>query len=185
MRWQRLFDDLEAQASALSDAERAAEVQDRTRFEVGRLGLIDRLRPALGDQLRLRCLGGVSVIGVLRRAHPEWLLLDESAGREVLVAGAAISSVAGLGRSSGAPDAGSVVEARLGLRYALRTLARDRSGLRIHLADGSMLDATLDRVGADFVEVAVHAGGEARRRGEVREVLTVPTGAIVALRRDG
>ncbi len=185
MRWDGLFADLEAQAAALSVAERSAEVEDRTRSETGRLSIAERLRPAIGSQVRLRCLGGVAVAGHLRRAHPEWLLVEEPAGREALVACSAVVSVAGLGRFSAVPGSESAVQARLGLRYALRMVARDRSGLRMYLADASVLDGTLDRVGADFVEVAVHAAGEARRRGEVREVIDVRLGALVALRRDG
>lgn len=184
MRWDGLFADLEAQAEALSSAERDAEIDDRTRSETSRLRLIDRLGPAVGSMVRLRCAGGLSLGGQLRRAHPEWLLLDEPAGREVLVSAAAILWVAGLGRLSEVPAGESVVRSRLGLRYALRTVARDRSSLRMQLADASVLDGTLDRVGADFVELAVHAAGETRRRGEVREVLTVPIDALVALRRD-
>jgi hypothetical protein len=185
MRWDGLFADLEAQASALSIAERGAEIEDRTRYETGQLALIDRLRPATGTELRLRCLGGVVVRGLLRRAHPEWLLLDEAAGREALVPVAAVCSFAGLGRTATPAAASSVLDARLGLRHALRLLARDRSNLRVHLVDAAVLDGTLDRVGADFAEIAVHAVGESRRRAAVTEVLSVPFRAMVALRRDG
>jgi hypothetical protein len=48
MRWDALFADLEAQAEALERAERAAEVDERARIEVGALGLLERLRPAIG-----------------------------------------------------------------------------------------------------------------------------------------
>ena len=54
MRWAALFDDLEAQAEALEHAERAAELQERTRAEVAALSLLDRLRSALDVPLRLR-----------------------------------------------------------------------------------------------------------------------------------
>jgi hypothetical protein len=49
--------------------------------------------------------------------------------------------------------------------------------------DGSVLDATIDRVGTDFLEAAVHAAGEARRRSEVREVVLIPYAALAAVRR--
>jgi hypothetical protein len=53
----------------------------------------------------------------------------------------------------------------------------------LQLSDGTSLAATLDRVGADFVEAAVHAPGEARRAAAVRDVLVVPMSALVAVRR--
>jgi len=56
--------------------------------------------------------------------------------------------------------------------------------LRVCLTDSSVLDGTLDRVGSDYLEFAVHAAGEPRRRGEVREVLMLPIAALAALRRD-
>jgi hypothetical protein len=184
MRWDELFDDLDAQAEALSLAERAAEIEDRTRFESGQLALVNRLLPAIGSALALRCAGGVTITGRLHRVHPEWLLIAEDAGRESLVAAAAVTSVSGLDRWSTPPGSQSIVDARLSLRHALRTIARDRSAVRMHLGDGGILDGTLDRIGADFVELAEHAVGELRRRGEVIAVLTIPVAAIVAVRRD-
>ncbi|MGI8666995.1 MAG: hypothetical protein ACR2N4_13340 [Jatrophihabitans sp.] len=168
----------------MATAERSAEVEDRTRYETGRLSLNERLRAAIGAELRVCCLTGLRLDGRLQRVHPEWLLLEEGGGREALVACSAIVSVTGLGRLSEV-GSDSPVRSRLGLRHALRVIARDRSGLRIHLMDASVLEATLDRVGEDFVEAAAHAAGEARRRSEVRQVVTVATAAIVAIRRDG
>jgi hypothetical protein len=65
----------------------------------------------------------------------------------------------------------------------LRGVARDRSPVRLHLRDGGTVEATIDRVGADFVEAATHAPGEPRRRPDVREVELVPLAAVVAVRR--
>lgn len=185
MRWDSLFADLQAQAEALSTAERSAEIEDRTRFEIGRVSVHDRLAAVLNSEVRLRCLGDLWIAGRLRRSHPEWLLIEQDGVREALVLTAGIVSIAGLSRSATTPGDGSAVQARLGARHALRGVVRDRSAVRMHLADGTALAATLDRVGADFIDCATHAEGEARRRGEVREVLTVPFSALVALQRDG
>jgi hypothetical protein len=76
-----------------------------------------------------------------------------------------------------------MVAGRLGLRSVLRGIARDRSAVRIELVDGTTVDATIDRVGADFVEVAVHPAGEPRRRADVRDVEVIPFGAVAAVRR--
>jgi hypothetical protein len=184
MRWDALFGDLEAQFGALAAAERDAEIADRTRSEVGRLGLTDRLRAAVGTQLRVACRGDLTLTGRLDRAHPEWLLLAEAAGRESLLATRGVLSVAGLSRLSAAPGGMSTVDARFGLQLALRGIARDRSPARLHLTDGTVVDGTVDRVGVDFVEVAVHPLGEPRRRSMVSQTLLVATAAIVALRRN-
>jgi hypothetical protein len=184
MRWDALFADLEAQIDVLTAAERDAEIADRTRSEVGRLGLTDRLRAAVGCQLRIACRGDLTLTGRLDRVHPEWLLLGDGAGREALLATCGVLSVAGLSRLSAAPDSMSAVDARFGLRLALRGIVRDRSPARLYLVDGTVVDGTLDRVGADFVEVAVHPLGEPRRRSTVNQTLLVATAAIVALRRE-
>ncbi|PZS16332.1 MAG: hypothetical protein DLM57_10655 [Pseudonocardiales bacterium] len=184
MRWDALFSDLAAQADELERAERAATVEERARIEVGALGLWDRLRPAVGCALRLECAGTLSLTGVLRRVGPDWLLLDEGQGREVVVAIAAIHGVSGLSRLSAVPDSAPAVESRLGLRHVLRGIARDRSPVRICRVDGSTVAATIDRVGADFLEAAVHPAGETRRRADVREVALIPYAALAAVRRD-
>lgn len=184
MRWEALFEDLEAQAAALSRAERAAEVEERTRAEVGALGIADRLRAALAMPVRIHTEGGLRLAGTVRHVGSDWLLLDEGAGREAVVATAALLRVSGLGPvSAPSADAGQV-EQRLGLRHALRRIARDRSGVALYLRDAQTLWATIDRVGADFLEVALHASGEPRRRGAVREVTLLALSAVVAVRRD-
>jgi hypothetical protein len=183
MRWDALFADLEAQAAAQARAERAAEVEERTRAEVGALAISDRLRGALGQPLRFHVAGAVTVAGALRHVGADWVLVDEGAGREVLLANGALLRVSGLTRHSAAGGAPGVVEARMSLRHALRAVARDRSGVRVHLRDSTVLSATIDRVGADFLEVALHASGEPRRRGDVREVALVALTAVAAVRR--
>jgi hypothetical protein len=183
MRWDALFDDLEAQAEAIERGERAAEVDERARIEVATLRLVDRLRAAVGMPLRLRCAGPLAVDGALRRVGPDWLLLDEGAGREVLTPLAAVLGVTGLSRLSAVPDSAPIVESRLALRHVLRAVARDRSPVQVRRVDGSTLDATVDRVGADFIEIALHPAAETRRRGDVRDVVLVPFAALSAVRR--
>ena len=182
-RWDELFADLAARAAALETAERAAEIGDRTRAELAAVGLTDRLRAAVGTRLRVQVLGGLSLDGALDRVEADWLLLDEGGGREAIVAVRALRLVHGLSRATAAPGSGGAVSRRLTLRSALRGLARDRSAVRLHLLDAEVLDATVDRVGADFVDAARHAPGEPRRREAVREVVLVPIASIAAVRR--
>ena len=65
----------------------------------------------------------------------------------------------------------------------LRGIARDRSAVRVQLRDGTAVDATIDRVGRDHVDLAAHAPGEARRHREVREIEVVPFDAVALVRR--
>jgi hypothetical protein len=170
--------DIEAQFDAAEAAEMAAEVRDRTRREVALVSLVDRLRAAIGAQVTLGVPHLGSVHGQVSGVGPDWLLLTESPSRDVLVPLAAAITVGGLGPNADPP--GGEVAARLGLRYALRLLARDRAAVVITLSDGRALTGTLDRVGADFVDVAEHSGEGARR--EATRATTVAFSAIVLIR---
>lgn len=183
MRWAALFDDLEGQALELEHAARAAEIEERTRGEIGAVALWDRARAAIGSPVRVRLAGGGAASGTLARVGRDWWLLDAGAGREVLLATASLTAVRGLGRGAATPGTVGPVEARSGLRQLLRAIARDRSSVRVELTDGSVVTGTLDRVGNDFVDLAVHAAGEPRRRHEVREVALIPLSAVAAVRR--
>ena len=183
MRWSRLFADLESQADALVGAELEAELAERTRLETARLRLVDRLRAAEGHPIEARCAGAGPVHGRLDRVGADWLLLAETPEREALLPLASVLTIAGLGRWSGAPAGEGTVAARLGLRSALRGIARDRAPVQVVLADGSTVAGTVDRVGADFLELAEHAPGEPRRAAAVMRVRTVPLPGIGALRR--
>jgi hypothetical protein len=185
MRWEDLFADLEAQLSAAEAAELAAEVADRTRYEVGRLRLVDRLLPALGAELSLHVSGLGAVRGQLRDAGPDWLLLDQQGRTELLLPTTSVLALAGLGGPAEVPSSQADVARRLDLRMALKGLVRSRSGVQIVLTDGAVLTGTLDRVGADHVDLAEHAPGEARRPGAVRQVRLVPLTAVGAVRSWG
>jgi hypothetical protein len=186
MRWDDLFRDLEAQLTAAAGAEVDAEVADRSRREAARLALVDRARAAAGRPLVLRVAGAGAVKGRLVDVGSEWLLLTDGAAgsdSESLVPLSAVLSISGLVAWTATPEAAGQVGARLGLGVVLRGIARDRSGLAVTLVDGSTVTGTLDRVGADFVEVSEHGPGEARRPDAVTGVRTVPFLALAVLRR--
>ena len=181
MRWESLFADLEAELAAAEAAELAGEVADRTRRALAEVRLADRVRAAVGAAVELLLLGGARVRGRLTAVGPDWLLVMESGG-EALVPQAAVGSVGGLGALS--EPSTSVVEARLDLASALRGLARRRAGVRLELRDGAALSGTIDRVGADALDLAQHPQGEARRAGSVKQVVVVPLAALAVVRSE-
>src|SRR3954453_13834285 len=182
MRWQQLFDDLQSQFDAQEAAAEQAESASRARVEVGAVRLADRLAGALRFPVVLGVRGAGQVAGVLAGVGAYWVLLEGEQKREHLVPPAAVRTVTRLGRRTAAPEPVAAVRAGLDMRRALRGLARDRSAVQLVSDDGGALTGTLDRVGADYVELAVHPSDEPRRRESVQEVRAVVIGAVAVVR---
>jgi hypothetical protein len=181
MRWQQLFADLSAQWEEADAAAERVESASRARAELGGVLLADRLRGAVGARVVLRCRGAGQVAGAVTDVGPDWILLGAERGAEALVAAAAVLSVTGLGRVTAPPGEGAV-RAGPDLRRAVRGLARDRSQVQVVLMDGALITGTIDRVGADFFEIAAHALDEARRGSAVQGVTAVALTALAVVR---
>lgn len=157
MDWdERLFsvlDDLEQQAEALYDAERDAELADRSRAEYGAVTLASRLMASVDAEVTLGVVGVGPVSGVLRRIGSGWLLLAGTTG-DWVVPLTAVSTVRGASVRS-VPEVAWSPLTRLGMGSAFRRLADAEERCLVHLVDGSRLDARVLRVGSDFVELAV------------------------------
>jgi hypothetical protein len=182
MRWQQLFADLQAQFDQEEAAAERAEWASRARAEVGTLRFAQRLRGSLGAHVSLTCRGAGAVAGVLVDVGSDWLLLEDDRGRQDLVATAAVRAVAGLGRWTVPPEPAGAVRGLLDLRRALRALARDRAAVQVVLDDGGVLTGTLDRVGADYVELAEHPADQARRAEAVQGVRAIVIAAVAVVR---
>ena len=180
MRWDRLFDDLEAQL-ALDDVRGLeAEVADRTRRERALLDVHTRLlahvdATHVGLRLRERV-----VAGRLVDVGPDWALVETAPGRPVLVALAAVRAVSGLGPGARTP---SVVARRFVLGAALRAVSRDRAVVEVVDVDGHPATGTVDVVGSDHLELAEHAPDETRRSANVTGRLLVPFWSLASVRR--
>ncbi|MEO7234404.1 MAG: hypothetical protein ABIW80_03415 [Lapillicoccus sp.] len=192
MRWERLFDDLEAQLEADASRELSAEVADRTRRERAQLRLAERLTAVVdAHPVELRVAGLGTLRGVVWGTGPEWVLLDQRApsphgsvgeggpDRPVLVATTAIRAVVGL---AGARPGGAVARG-FGLGAALRAVSRDRAVVDVVDIDGTVVTGTIDAVGQDLVEIAEHPGDLPRRSEHVLRVVAMPFLALAAVRR--
>lgn len=182
MRWHQLFADLQAQFDEEETASERSESASRARSEMGAVRLAERVRGALGLPLVLGCGPAGQVSGVLLDVGVDWLLVEDDHARQHLVAIKAVRTVAGLGRRTAAALPAGPVARRLDLRRALRALARDRSTVQVVLDDGTILGGTLDRVGADYVELAEHHADVARRVEAVQGVRAVVIDAVAVVR---
>lgn len=180
MRLEALFEDLESQFEALQDGDLYGEVADRIRAEVGKITVLDRLRGAVGTVIRVELRHADPVQGTLSRVGKDCLLLEAERYEEWLIPDSALIGIHGLGPF--AEPAEGAVAAKLGLAHLLRGIARDRSPVTLFCGKNP-ITGTIDRVGADFLELAEHPLDAPRRRTEVYNSRLVPTLAVDAVRR--
>lgn len=151
-----LFDDLEGQAAAAYEADREAELADRSRAEYARVTLASRLVASVGCEVVLEVLGAGRLAGELTRHGDGWCLL-RAERQDWIVRTAAVVALAGASARSLPEVAWSPIQ-RLGLGSALRRLADEGERCVVHLVSGATYDGTVQRVGADFVELTSPTG---------------------------
>ena len=183
MRWDALFTDLEGQLAASGRLDLEAEITERARLEAAAVELADRLRGSLGLPVGVHLASGTVFEGILSHAGSQALVLNE-ARHQVLIPYSAVVRYFGLSRL--AITEPSRVRQRLGLASALRGLASDRTRLAVltsgNAAGESALHGVIDRVGRDYLDLALAEEGEYRRAAKVRGVATIPFAALSALR---
>jgi hypothetical protein len=185
MRWDNLFDDLESQLEQELTAEEVDLQAEDERLRLARLGIRDRLRSlhaAAGSgerMLRLNLADGSRVAVDPATFGRDWLageLVEESGRRpQCIVSLEAITGVV-LSHaqvilslnSSGGDESPGALSARLGFPFVLRDLCRRRQAVDLWLRDGRM-HGTIDRVGRDHLDLAVHEAGHPRRESGVSE----------------
>ena len=185
MRWERLFEELDARFDAEASLERDAEIADRTRRERALIPLSSRLLANVGRatiSVRLPGAQGPRVIvGAPGDVGPDWLLLVvDTAQQTHLVPLAGVRGITGLG--PGAEEA-SLVGRRFSLGAGLRGISRDRAVVDLVDLDGQVLTGTIDAVGADHVDLAEHAPDEPRRARHVVRTHVIPVAALGSVRR--
>lgn len=146
-----VLEDLEHQADALYDAERAPELADRSRAEYQQVTLAGRLMASVGRPVRLGVLGVGPVSGDLERVAGRWCHV-RGAGQDWIVRLVAVTTVIGASERA-VPEVAWSPVARLGIGSALRRLAEVGERCVVHLVDSTVHDGTVVRVGQDFVEL--------------------------------
>lgn len=176
VRWDRLFDDLEAQVAARARLELDAEIAERTRLERARITLGERIVGAVGSEVTLRVRGGTIVRGQLEDSGDGWVLLLEAGGRQVLVPAPAVLGLSGLGRPRDDTRA-----RRFGIGSAVRGISRDRRAVVVIDVDGGTVHGTIGAVGADAFDIAEHPLDTPRRPEHVSAERVIPFAAIALI----
>jgi hypothetical protein len=194
MRWESLFEDLEGQLEQELDAEELELRAEEERLRIGRMTLRDRVVAAahFGDgetAVELSLADGSFLALRLSTYGRDWLA-GESTGElgrhgPVIVpvtAVAALSLRSDLVSSSlEIAPAGPPLAERLGLAFVLRTMCRRRRAVELTLP-GGRLHGTIDRVGRDHLDLAVHEPGTSRRPEAVRQICVVPFAQVLLVR---
>ncbi len=192
MRWDNLFDDLEGQLEQELSAEDLDVRAEEERLRLGRLSLRDRIVAAQEADL-----GGIRLLlsdGTTRTVRPQtfgrdWFsadLLDGDMRRaHAIVPMAGIAAVLFDREQSTVSLTATPSElsqtslpARLTLSFVLRDLCRRRTAVDVVTALGTV-HGTIDRVGRDHLDLAVHEAGAPRRESAVRELRAIPLTQLV------
>lgn len=196
MRWDNLFDDLEGQLEQELGAEETDLRAEEERLRLGRLTLRDRLlalnRGGDSDPVRMMLSDG-SVLELRPRTFGrDWIsgdVVDQSARRAQFIL--PLDAIAGVRLSRAqvstsledatTPESERGLSRRLGLAFVLRDLCRRRQAVELVLHDG-VVSGTIDRVGRDHLDLAVHEVGSARRERLVTHYQVVPFSRVLLVR---
>ncbi|ODT28986.1 MAG: hypothetical protein ABS63_01590 [Microbacterium sp. SCN 70-27] len=189
MRWDRFFEDLEDQLDSEWEAERAALDTEAERLRLSRVALRERLvafvreRREIGAHLQ----DGTMLTGRVSQVGADWcaLVAPDASGAVIVplwaLAGIAAAPDALLASIRGA-DPGPAVAQRMGFGFVLRDLVRRRVSVSVQLATAQTLVGTIDRAGADHLDLALHDPDAPRRADNVHGYRIVPFAAVQAVR---
>lgn len=150
VRWDRLFDDLEAQADDLERQERDAlvdELRDGDWAET-------RWRHLLGGQVAIEVVGGGRVEGEVTLVNDRLVQVSGERTDHVVAASAVLVVHAAERRAEPVGRVGTA----LGWGHVFRALRDAGEPVVVRLVDGSSREGEVVAVGADFVRLATPSG---------------------------
>jgi len=194
MRWDNLFEDLQGQLEhelALEDADLRAEEE---RMRLGRLTLRDRIAAIIrsGDasaRVRITLACGDRIRIVLAACGRDWIAGEfasefSSDGprcgrpRQCVIPISSISAI-DVDRSAlmlsldARSSAQRALSERLGLNFVLRDMCRRRGQVEVWQRS-ERIHGTIDRVGRDHLDLAIHEAGSQRREAMISGYRMVP-----------
>jgi hypothetical protein len=190
MRWERLFQDLEDQLDRETDAELEDIARDEERLRIARLPLIDRVRDFLGEPgsapAAIVSVSQAVLTCTVLRCGRDWTLVQVHEPRDI--AGTALMPVTALRsirigalddtqlsrfRGNTATGSSRQLSSDIAFTFVLRDLCRRRRHVVIR-CDMDEIPGTIERVGKDHLDIAIHPVGISRSAQAVSHVVIVP-----------
>lgn len=189
VEWEHLFEDLEGQLAAEWESERAALDAESERLRISKLTLHERLRTMAADtpRLLLELVGGERWDTTLRAIGADWIGVQADGDARMRVV--PLAAVEAIGADHGTLLAGLAADAapaglreRMTFGFVLRDLARRRTPVTIARRGSDPQHGTIDRAGADHLDLALHDPHEPRRARAVRGFRLVSFAAVTWVR---
>jgi hypothetical protein len=192
VRWDRFFEDLEDQLAAEWEAERAALDSEAERVRVARLELRERLRALVSSSASctVEAADGTAVAGTPSAVGADWIAVRTRGRRETVVllplhAVSAVTAEHGeVLRSARPGEPEDRLSRRVTFGFALRDLARRRLPVCVGVLGPRTLSGTIDRVGVDHLDLALHEEGAPRRASAVTGFRVLAFAAVSWVRVD-
>lgn len=198
MRWNLFFEDLEDQLASEWEAERAALDTEAERLRLSRMELRSRLAALVGARsaedaapLSLELADGTTLSARIQALGADWLAAVPADGGRWGITIVPLAGIRCIGLAYGELlhtarplDARAGLSERMTFGFVMRDVARRRAPVSLGLLSGRVLTGTIDRAGADHLDVALHEPGAPRRAGDVLGFRLVPFSAIAWARLD-
>lgn len=191
MRWDRFFDDLEGQLASEWEAERAALDTEAERLRLSRVSLRERLAMLEGREPdaappSFEIVDGTVISAEVAGVGADWVALHGARSVGLLLPFTAITAI-GMAhgdvlRSARPAAARSALSDRMTFGFVVRDIVRRRLACAVHLTHGRMLAGTIDRAGADHLDLALHEPGSPRRASQVTGHRVIPFHAVAWIR---
>lgn len=182
MRWDELFADMEAQLAHAQQRSVEWEAAETARAELSQLTLAERLNAHRQTQVRLLPAHGEVLVGELADVGAGWAVIRER-HLQHLVPLHGVVWWEGLPRRFEVAQRHAALR-KLGMGHVLRALATSRTHVRVLLVGSSAhvdFEGTIDAVGRDFFDLALHPGDQFRRRQAVTAVRTVSFSSVAVI----
>ncbi len=192
MAWEHLFEDLEDQLASGWEAQRAALDAESERLRIARLELRTRLGALARSATTVTAtlVDATTIRGRLCGAGADWAALVPAGTSAMTVLPLTAVTLWGLDHgavldSSTDGEPLTPLQERMTLGFVLRDLVRRRAGVTVRIRGGLVLAGTIDRAGADHLDLALHDAGMPRRTQAVQGFRLIPLEALLSVRTEG